>query len=234
MLPISNFLWQHLPKLRFAQLPFRWLLCMNVAVALLLAMAARQWTLRLIVCGILLATPVASGQLTQPPWWDTAADIREMSDFMDSGTGYEGTDEYVPAGADASELNKDLPQISDGTGQPVPSKMIAWNASDRHFTVQSKLPRNIVVRLFNYPAWQVLVNSKSVVTEKTESTGLMVIPIAAGENDVRIYFRRTADRSAAIIVSLMTMALVAVLWGVTRHSIMKQNSHARAAMGLNE
>jgi hypothetical protein len=219
MLPISNFLWQHLPKLRFAQLPFRWLLCMNVAVALLLAMAARRWTLRLVVCGVLLATLITSAQLTQPPWWDTAADIREMSDFMDSGTGYEGTDEYVPAGADASELNKDLAQISDGSGQPVPSKMIAWNASDRHFTVQSKSPRNIVVRLFNYPAWQVLVNGKSVVTEKTETTGLMVIPIAAGESDVRLYFRRTADRSAGIIVSLMTVALIASCWIVTANSV---------------
>jgi hypothetical protein len=234
MLPISNFLWQHLPKLRFAQLPFRWLLCMNVAVALLLAMAARQWTLRLVVCGVLLATLITSGQLTQPPWWDTAADIREMSDFMDSGTGYEGTDEYVPTGADASELNKDLPQISDGSGQPVPSKMIAWNASDRHFTVQSKLPRNIVVRLFNYPAWQALVNGKSVVTEKTETTGLMVIPIAAGESDVRIYFRRTADRSTGIIVSLIALALVVVLWTVTRHSVSQQDSQPSSVTGLKE
>jgi energy-converting hydrogenase Eha subunit F len=102
--------------------------------------------------------------------------------------------------------------------------MIAWNASDRHFTVQSKSPRNIVVRLFNYPAWQVLVNGKSVVTEKTETTGLMVIPIAAGESDVRIYFRRTADRSAGIIASLIAVALVVVLWIVTRHSVRQQNS----------
>jgi hypothetical protein len=234
MLPISNFLWQHLPKLRFAQLPFRWLLCMNVAVAVLLAMAAKNWMLRLLVCGILLATLVTSGHLTQPPWWDTAADIREMSDFMESGTGYEGTDEYVPAGADASELNKDLPLISDSLGMPVPNKLLAWNAADRHFSVESKWPRNIVVRLFNYPAWQVLVNGKSVVTDKTETTGLMVIPIAAGESDVRIYFLRTADRSAAIIVSLITMALVILLWITTRYSVTKKVPQAGTVIGLNE
>jgi hypothetical protein len=234
MLPISNFLWQHLPKLRFAQLPFRWLLCMNVAVAVLLAKAAKNWTLRLLVCGLLLATLVASGHLTQPPWWDTAADIREMSDFMESGTGYEGTDEYVPVGADASELNKDLPLISDGLGMPVPSKLLAGNAADRHFAVESKSPRKIVLRLFNYPAWQVLVNGNSVVTDKTETIGLMVIPIAAGESDVRIYFRRTADRSVGIIVSLLTMALIILLWITTRHSVTKQNSQASTAIGLNE
>src|SRR4029077_12497544 len=35
MLSLSNVLWQHLPKLRFVQLPFRWLLCMNAALAML-------------------------------------------------------------------------------------------------------------------------------------------------------------------------------------------------------
>jgi hypothetical protein len=157
-----------------------------------------------------------------------------MSDFMESGTGYEGTDEYVPAGADASELNKDLPLISDRLGMPVHSKMIAWNAADRHFAIESKSARNIVVRLFSYPAWQVLVNGKSVATDKTETTGLMMIPIAAGENDVRIYFRRTADRSAGIIVSLITIALVILLWITTRRSVGKQNSQPSTAIGLKE
>ena len=34
MLPITAIFWQYLPKLRFVQLPWRWLLCLNVAFAL--------------------------------------------------------------------------------------------------------------------------------------------------------------------------------------------------------
>ena len=94
-------LWQHLPKLRFVQLPFRWLLCMNAALAMLLAMAAKRWTSRLLVCAVLLAVVIVAGYRIQPPWWETAGDIRDMSDAIADGTGYEGTDEYVPAGVDA-------------------------------------------------------------------------------------------------------------------------------------
>jgi hypothetical protein len=211
MLPSTNWLWQHLPKLRFVQLPFRWLLCMNAALTLLLALAARNWISRLLTCTALLATLLIAGKLTQPPWWDNSADIREMVDFMESGTGYEGVDEYVPAGADASELNKDLARVSDEHGKPVPSRILAWNPTTRHFRLHAKTDQNIVVRLFNYPAWQAAVNGKPVVTGNTETTRLMVIPIEAGENDVYINFGRTTDRLAGIVVSIMSTALLALL-----------------------
>ena len=44
MLPVSNFFWEYLPKFRFVQLPFRWLLCLNASLAILLAMATRSNT----------------------------------------------------------------------------------------------------------------------------------------------------------------------------------------------
>jgi len=212
MFSFSNVLWQHLPKFRFVQLPFRWLLCMNVALAVLLAMAARNWISRLVTCAALLATLIVAGHLTQPPWWDTAADIREMADFMANGTGYEGTDEYVPKEADASELNKNLPRISNDSGAPIRNEMLAWGPTEKHFTVHADAPQNIVVRLFNYPAWEALVNGVPVTTEKTEITGLMVIPVDAGVSDVRIYFRRTMDRIVGDIISVVSLALLIIIW----------------------
>jgi hypothetical protein len=212
MLPVSNLLWQHLPKFRFVQLPFRWLLCMNAALAMLLTMAAQRWTSRLLASAVLLAALILAGYRIQPPWWDTASDIREMSDALADGTGYEGTDEYVPAGADAYELNKNLPRISDDTGAPVPIEMLAWAPTEKHFTVQAAAPQNLTVRLFNYPAWQVVVNGKPTETRTTDVTGLIVIPIAAGDNDVRIHFRRTLDRVAGNVVSLISLAVLVVAW----------------------
>src|SRR5208282_5064287 len=155
MLSVSNSLWQHLPKLRFMQIPFRWLLCMNVALAMLLPMAAKRWTTRLLASAVLLAAVILAGYRFQAPWWDMSADIREMSDAVADGTGYEGTDEYVPAGADPYELNKNLPRISDHTGVPVPSEMLAWEPTEKHFTVHAAAPQNLTVRLFSYPAWEV-------------------------------------------------------------------------------
>jgi hypothetical protein len=216
MLSVSNLFWQLLPKLRFVQLPFRWLLCMNAALAMLLTMAAQRWTSRLLVSAVLLAALILAGYRIQPPWWDTASDIREMSDALADGTGYEGTDEYVPAGADAYELNKSLPRISDDAGAPLPSEMLAWGQTERHFTVHAAAPQNLTVRLFNYPAWQVVVNGKPTETWTTDVTGLIVIPVAAGDNDVRIHFRRTLDRVAGNVVFLISLAVLVVAWIKTR------------------
>ncbi len=227
MLAPSNPLWQHLPKLRFVQLPFRWLLCMNAALAMLLAMATQRWITRMLASGFLLAAVILAGYRTQPPWWDTAADIREMSDAITDGSGYEGTDEYVPAGADPYELNKGLPRISDASGAAAPSEVLAWTQTEKHFTVNATAPENVTVRLFSYPAWEVVVNGKPTVTQKTAVTELIVIPVAAGANDVHIYFRRTIDRFVGNIVSLISLLLFAVLWFNSRKVSFQKDQEPR-------
>jgi hypothetical protein len=220
MLSVSNLLWQHLPKLRFVQLPFRWLLCMNVALAMLLPMAARRWSARLLVSAVLLAVVILAGHRIQPPWWDQARDIREMRNALVRGIGYAGTDEYVPARADPYELDKNLPLVSDETGAPIPTQMLLWGPDEKHFIVRSAdrsvSPKKITARLFSYPAWAVAVNGRPIETQQTEVTGLIVIPIAAGDNDVRIYFRRTSDRVAGDIISLISLATFVFAWVRTR------------------
>jgi len=78
MISITNPLWQHLLKLRFVQLPWRWLLCLNAVLALMFAMATRWWTSRVVAVGVLLGAVLVAGYRIQAPWWDTAADITEM------------------------------------------------------------------------------------------------------------------------------------------------------------
>ncbi|HEY6301503.1 MAG TPA: hypothetical protein VIX14_00430 [Terriglobales bacterium] len=218
MLSVSNLLWQHLPKLRFVQLPFRWLLCMNAALAMLLTMAAKRWTSRVLASAVLLAAVIFAGYRNQPPWWEIASDIRDMSDAVADGTGYEGIDEYVPVGADPYELNKNLPRVSTDTGAPVQSKIMAWGQTEKHFTIHAAAPQNITVRLFNYPAWDVVVNGKLTQTQTTDVTRLIVIPVAAGDSDVHIHFRRTIDRVIGNIVSLISLVLLVVAWIETRPS----------------
>jgi hypothetical protein len=218
MLSVSNLIWQHLPELRFVQLPFRWLLCMNAALAVLLAMATQRWLTRGFLFAGLVAMLIFDGHRFQPPWWDTASDIREMSDAIADGSGYEGTDEYVPAGVDPYELNKDLPLINDDAGVSIPSKILAWGPTEKHLSVWASQPQSLQLRLFNYPSWQVTVNGRATETQKTDVTGLMVIPISAGENDIYIYFRRTDDRLAGNIVSSISLAVFLVIWIWTRQT----------------
>ena len=68
------------------------------------------------------------------------------------------------------------------------------------------------MRLFDYPAWKAVVNGAPVATEKTETTGLMVIPVQDGEADVHIYLRRTADQIVGDIISLVSFGLLIIIW----------------------
>src|SRR5919108_4154544 len=110
--------WEHLPKLRFVQLPWRWLLCLNIPLALFIASGMRRWMSRTLVCLVMLGVIATGWHKIQTPWWDSADDIAEMQDNLEEGRGYEGTDEYVPAGADPYEIRQDVRKVViEGGGQ---------------------------------------------------------------------------------------------------------------------
>jgi hypothetical protein len=212
--------WKYLPKFRYVQLPFRWLLCVNAALALLLTMATERdhfprWLGRSAVILILLAGVFFAGKRTQPPWWDTAADMEEMRQFVFDGSGYEGVDEYLPAGADPDVLNKALPRLSDETGSSLHAAIIDWRPTAKHFRIATNQSMNVTLRLFNYPAWKAAVNGRPVNLGVTDAS-LIVVPLAAGENDVQIFFTRTIDRTTGAAISLLSIAILTAAWTWTR------------------
>lgn len=214
MISVTDLLWQYLPELRFVQLPWRWLLCLNAVLAILLTAGLRGWIRRGLTAGALIAVVVAGAYRIQQPWWDSAADVEEMRDAIAEGTGYEGTDEYVPAGADAYELNKDAPVVAASITPR--SEILQWNALDKHILVRVDRSDLVTMRLFNYPAWEVAVNGKQVQTSTAEVTGQMQIPVAPGSNDIHIHFGRTRDRTIAGWISLVSLALLLAGWNITR------------------
>ena len=208
-LPFTMGLWEHLPKLRFVQLPWRWLLCLNVAFALLLTAAFHRWWMRVaIYCTMLLMLGLLWYRV-QPPWWDNAADIREMHDAILDRTGYEGTDEYVPTGVDPYEINKNAPQVLlEGSGETAKLQVSRWQAESRRFTVVGDSSMRARLRLFNYPAWKVTVNGTPVQAETVETTGELAVPLAPGTNQVAVEFERTWDRLAGALISLATFVFI--------------------------
>ena len=210
-LPITVILWEHLPKLRFVQLPWRWLLCLNVPFAFLLTVACRRWITRLLLCAAMLSLVWTVWHRVQPPWWDTAADIQEMHDFIEDGDGYEGTDEYVPARADPYELNKAAPKVAVVSGASALIHIDAWKATEKVFSVATSRPEQIRLRLFNYPAWRVEVNGQQVQIATQPVTGQIVLPVMAGTSNVKVIFTRTRDRVLGGIISIVGLLSLAAL-----------------------
>ena len=212
--------WNHLPELRYLQLPWRWLLCLNVALALLATLASRRWLVRVLICLVMLAVVVFVWHRIQAPWWETSADFREMLEHQQSGAGYEGTDEYVPIGADPYEIKQDAPRVAlnhtDIPNQIQQLQIQQWNAESKIFTTVVTQPGELVLRLFNYPAWRVEVNGQAVATSTQDVTGQMLIPVGAGENRVHILFTRTWDRTLGGLISVVTALSLGVFVALRR------------------
>ena len=212
MFRFTLFAWDHFPKLRFVQLPWRWLLCLNLAFALLLVMASRRWLVRGLTCAVMLLVIVMVWQRVQPPWWDTYLDLFVMQDDIKIAKGYEGTDEYVPAGADPYEIDREARRVIwEGSGHSF-IHILKWDAESRVFLIDVDQPGNAVLRLFNYPAWSVEVNGQVSTPVTREVTGQMVIPLQPGKNSIMLTFSRTLDRTIGGLISLVTAGLLAVFW----------------------
>jgi hypothetical protein len=213
MLPITLIFWRYFPELKFVQLPWRWLLCLNVAFTLFVTMACRRWLTRFMICATMLGVVAIVWHRVQPPWWDTAADIQEMHDFIEDGDGYEGTDEYVPAGVDPYELKKDAPQVATVSGDPAVIHIDRWGAQSKVFSANVARPEKLRIRLLNYPAWRVEVNGREITAGTQPVTGEILIPVDTGSNRVRVTFVQTEDRLIGDLVSAGTVLLV-IAWSL--------------------
>jgi len=209
MFSVSSILWNHLPKLRFLQFPWRWLLCLNVAFVLLVTMAWRHKLARWLVCIAMLMVLVFGAVRIQRPWKQTAAGIAEMEDTLRKGAGYEGPQDYVPAGVATDDIKQDADRVTvEGDGK-VQVHQQQWTAESKIFSVSASTPGNLVLRLFNYPAWSAEVNGRLVESKTREVTGQMIISVEAGENRVHVSFARTWDRTVGGVISSATvLALV--------------------------
>lgn len=212
MFSITIWGWTYLPKLRFIQLPWRWLLCLNVSLTVLLTLAWPKWVARLGVSLLMLGVLLVGGTRIQPPWWDQAGDIRQLQQDQRSGKGYEGTDEYVPAGADPYEIDSQARKATYESAGQARIHIYQWDAQSKLLSASVTAPGTLVMKLFNYPAWKVQVNSAAVTPATREVTGQMLIPLQPGQNIIQITFTRTWDRTAGGFVSLAAAAIVFLMW----------------------
>jgi hypothetical protein len=143
-------------------------------------------------------------------------------------TGFEGSDEYTPLGAENSEIQQGLPAVrllktpdaeeASDAGNPVWTRddsqeipgnvaIDRWDAERMTASISATTPSYAVLRLMDYPAWNVTLNDAEVQSRPHRSDGLMVIPVVAGANRIDVRWRTTRDRWAGYGVSLVALAI---------------------------
>jgi uncharacterized membrane protein len=210
MLPCTLIFWRFLPELRFIQFPWRWMSVLALCAIAFTVRSARgllRWAWLVLA---LVAITVSAGYLVKKTWWD-ADDMPALQTAIQTGAGFEGTDEYDPIGDDRT----DLPQkpsraqfYSDQYGLLMGDigqlRVEKWDAEHRVLMVGSDSDAKVAIRLLNYPAWRVMVNGSPVSAQHARGTGQMVLPVPAGRSTIRIDFTRTSDRTLGGWISIFT------------------------------
>ncbi len=221
MMPVSILVWKYAPKLMYVQFPWRWLLVLNVALAVFAAVSFTRT--RVARLALFVVVPAVIGLCYwrfQQPIYPEDRPVA-LAEAIDSGVGYEGTDEYTPTQADNSNLEANAPRIAIQItsqneeqrklepGSLVHSAFQVWGPEKKRLTIDSQVPTRDTLRLLDYPAWKVRVDGRAYQPETEDGTGRMVLELPAGHHEVAIDYGWTADRSWGIALSVLA-AFVAV------------------------
>jgi hypothetical protein len=218
MFPASNILWRFLPELRFVQFPWRWMSMLALCAVFFTAAAARgslRWAWLFFAA---LTIAGSAHYLVKHAWWDSE-DMPTLQAAIKEGAGFEGTDEYDPAGDDHGSLPEKQPRahllrsapgpVAQNERQVIVEK---WHAEHRVIRVVTRNPANVVLRLLQYPAWRITVNGAAVTAGHAKATAQMIVAVPAGETELRIDFRRTADRTAGGWISIASLITSSILF----------------------
>lgn len=112
--PVSDALWNLLPKLRFLQFPWRWLVVLEAPMGIFFASAIwidrRGWRIvTLVACIAVFSVATAFAGFSFFQGCDEEDAVDGMLSVYRAGRGFEGTDEYAPLNADNSQLAMNLP-----------------------------------------------------------------------------------------------------------------------------
>jgi hypothetical protein len=213
-------LWALLPKLRFVQFPWRWMSILAVAYGYFLgaSIARRKMTWIWLAC--IAAITLGTGTfLVRQAWWDSE-DIPVLRDAIAKDQGFDGTDEYDPAGDDHYSLPEKAARwtVVDAKGEELDTKEIKvgaaeWNAQSRRLNVTASTAARLAVRVLNYPAWRVRVNGIEIKPERAAEFNQMIVPFPNGVSTIEIQLIRTLDRTTGGIISLTSLVFLVIVWG---------------------
>jgi hypothetical protein len=238
-LPPSLPIWNLLPKMRFLQFPWRWLVVVEAPMALFFSAAVwfpKRWIRALVLtaCATLCLAATAVSMISFFQVCDEDDAVSAMVAHYRAGTGFEGSDEYAPPGADNSQVATGLPaaclvtdpQTTLGKGDPdiTPD----WSAdqgscratfdwthnqkggSAEHWRMRAQVPQagDLILRLRDYPAWQVRENGKPVTARPVRQDGLMALPVPAGSVDLSVDWTTTPDVEAGRLISLLSLVAI--------------------------
>jgi hypothetical protein len=240
LLPVSLPIWNLLPKLRYLQFPWRWLLVLEAPMSVFFATAVWFAPLRMRIAAVaacaLLFVAISGGAWWL--WFQNCLDGQEvLIEREQVGLGFNGESEYDPQGANYTEVRYGQPGAclvsapSTPSGQGKADASPVWDGNParcRAFTAVMYVPEHkwiegladhagyLILRLRSYPAWRVTVNGRPAIPVVERRYGLMAVPVPQGHVDVNVVWGTTPDVIAGRWLSAFAVLLLTALWLLER------------------
>lgn len=249
-LPVSLPVWNALPKLRYLQFPWRWLVVLEAPLGVFVASAvwtrSRRW-IAPAACGVaFVAMAVLAGRVYFTSCY-VEDSVPGMLAAYCAGTGFEGTDEYSPEYADSSLIAMSLPGgclaanpkqrlgVAEGDDQPQWSPEqgscaqafpFDGSGNPEHWRIRGTAARSgwLVLRLRAYPAWRVRMNGQPIANLPKRADGLIALPVAVGPVNMDVDWTSTPDVWAGRALSALALALITAWCALQRRRSRSQLS----------
>jgi hypothetical protein len=242
-LPYSWPIWRLVPVLQYLHFPWRFLTPASVGVAVLGGVGA--WALRrrasvvlwLVAAGVVLAS--LGWLYPQHCSLPYPATLPGMLAY-ERATGDLGSTflaELLPSSVHAMPAVHTTGEDLDAGREPVrldPTSLpdgarvhrAEYGPLEATMEIETPLPFRARYLAFHYPGWQVSVDGKSVPIAPTEPDGLIAFEVPAGRHTIRARFGETPARLVADVISLLSLAGLAVAAVIPGRSAPRQNPPA--------
>ena len=209
-LPISAVLWWHLPELRFADFPYRFLAPLGGAVPLMVLAKGtpKRWRMAgYVVLGLLALIPLREYRASKGALINFNATIPMWEQI-----GYRAWPEFVPAGAARPEEPVHIVPVSveDPAANPhCTVELTGAYAGQKTLVTETDEPCRIRVAQFFFPYWRAIDDSGIPLPISKDSRGLLLISAPTGRHTVHLYFRASSQaRTASLIASAVCLVMV--------------------------
>jgi hypothetical protein len=208
---LSKPLYDHLPILTQMQFPWRFLLTMHFASAILVALVITAYKLHsnyvylFIAAVIIMRLPEVYGKnFVSVPATDYSFNIENLH-TVSMNPQWVGDSQDYP-------IMTTLFSIIEGSGQLISS---SEKPSSRRYQYDSQTASRISFNTFYFPNWQLQINGKSAVTEYQDPNyrGVMTTRLEPGMHDISLIYKDTVVRKISKLMSVLAISFsVIYVW----------------------
>ncbi len=207
--PLSALIWEHAPKLRFVQFPWRFSFVLALAAALGISASGKRIRLALLI--LLFALPLA---IVRTPTSETymigSDDAQTVRDGVQSGNGYEGQWDYAPAFASIDAIKPEDPALAftlhQGRG-----RLVSGSPLNRRYEVHvAREGADVQIKLLDYPAWKVQLDGSDIAHDHDDS-GRITAHVPGGEHTLIVRWNEPHVRLWGDAISMCALAVIAAL-----------------------